>query len=268
VSNRDQSFSRLIQLSDSHLFADPAACLAGMNCEEGLRDVLHLIGRDEPELAAVLCTGDLSQDHSMASYRRLQDAVALLGAPQYWIPGNHDEVGLMHSAVGPRNPCFTRTFEVPGWSIVLLDSSVAGKVSGYLAETELHFLDRHLQQTAGRQVLLCLHHNCVPVAAAWLQQHALQNSDALFEVLDRYTNVRAVLFGHIHQELVQVRRQVQYLGVPSTCIQFHPEHDQFTLDVLNPGYRWLDLFADGGFNTGVKRVLDKRYQVDFSGVGY
>jgi 3',5'-cyclic-AMP phosphodiesterase len=268
VNNRDQSFSRLIQLSDSHLFADPAACLAGMNCEEGLRDVLHLIGRDEPELAAVLCTGDLSQDHSMASYRRLQDAVALLGAPQYWIPGNHDEVGLMHTAVGPGNACFTRTFEVPGWSIILLDSSVAGKVSGFLSETELHFLDRHLQQAAGRQVLVCLHHNCVPVAAAWLQQHALQNSEALFEVLDRYTNVRAVLFGHIHQELVQVRRKVQYLGVPSTCIQFHPEHDQFTLDVLNPGYRWLDLFADGGFNTGVKRVLDKRYQVDFSGVGY
>jgi 3',5'-cyclic-AMP phosphodiesterase len=268
VNNRDQSFSRLIQLSDTHLFADPAACLAGMNCEEGLHDVLALIGRDESELSAVLCTGDLSQDHSLVSYRRLQDAVALLGAPQYWIPGNHDEVRFMHTAVGPRNPCFTRTFEVPGWSIVLLDSSVTGKVSGYLAETELCFLDRHLQKVAGRQVLVCLHHNCVPVAAAWLQQHALQNSEALFEVLDRYANVRAVLFGHIHQELVQVRSQVQYLGVPSTCIQFHPEHDQFTLDALNPGYRWLDLFADGGFNTGVKRVEDKRYQVDFSGVGY
>lgn len=262
------SGTRLVQVSDTHLFADPAGKLAGMVCEEGLRDVLDLILDQERELAAVLCTGDLSQDHSATSYRRLLQAVAVLGVPQYWIPGNHDEAAQMQAAVGSEHDCFARTVEVPGWTIVLLDSSVAGKVAGHLAEAELEFLEQQLRLAVDQHVLVCLHHNCVPVAAAWLQQHALQNSDALFAVLDRHTNVKVVLFGHIHQELVHVRRQVRYLGVPSTCIQFHPEQDEFTLDARNPGYRWLELALDGTVRTGVERVSGKRYQVDFSGSGY
>jgi Icc protein len=257
-----------VQVTDTHLYADTNDVLVGMNCEEGMRDVLALIRHEEGEVAAVLCTGDISQDNSNASYRRFAQAVATLGAPQYWIAGNHDEIPKMKAAVGTDNPCFTRSFTVPGWRVIMLNSNVVGKVHGVLAAGELDFLNRQLLDAQGVHVLVCLHHNCVPVAAAWLQQHALQNSEELFAVLDRYTHVKAVLFGHIHHELVHERRQVLYLGSPSTCIQFHPESVDFALDVCNPGYRWLELFSNGELRTGIKRVSNKRYHVDFSGIGY
>ena len=76
------------------------------------------------------------------------------------------------------------------------------------------------------------------------------------------------LFGHIHQEYERRRNSVVYLGSPSTCIQFHPTNNEFALDHCNPGYRWLELFSDGVIKTGVKRVNDKLYQVDFSSIGY
>ena len=117
-------------------------------------------------------------------------------------------------------------------------------------------------------MLICLHHNCLPVDAAWLQKHALVNSDTLLGLIDRHPQVKGVLFGHIHQDYHRERNAVLYLGSPSTCIQFHPSKNDFALDHCNPGYRWLELCADGLIKTGVKRVSDKRYQVDFSSIGY
>jgi Icc protein len=267
-TSKGEAAARLVQLTDTHLFANTADVLVGMNCDEGMRDVISLIQREEGPLAAVLCTGDLSQDGSAQSYRRVAEAVSVLGAPQYWIAGNHDEVPRMKAAIGADNPCFTRAFSVPGWRVILLNSNVVDKPHGHLADAELAFLEVELEASRGESALVCLHHNCVPVAAAWLQRHALQNSEALFEVLDRYTHVKAVVFGHIHHELVHERRQVLYLGSPSTCIQFHPESADFRLDTCNPGYRWFELARDGALRTGVRRVVDKTYPVDFSGIGY
>lgn len=268
-SAHPQQVCHLVQVTDTHLYADATGTLVGMNCTEGLHDVLALIQEQQPRIDAVLCTGDVSQDNSHESYRRCHDAVATLGVPQYWVAGNHDELPTMQAALGgEQQACFSSGFSVPGWRVVMLNSNVAGQVHGYLEPAELARLDTELSDNSECHALVCLHHNCVPVAAAWLQQHALRNSEALFAVLDRHPQVKAVLFGHIHQELVHERRQVLYLGSPSTCVQFHPSSEVFALDDLNPGYRWLELFPNGELRTGVRRVQGKRYPIDFSGIGY
>jgi 3',5'-cyclic-AMP phosphodiesterase len=259
---------RFVQVTDSHLYADPNGVLVGMNCEEGLQDVLAMIDKDEPALAAVLCTGDISQDYSKESYLRFYQLIGRLNAPQYWIPGNHDELSVMQEAIGSSNPCFKKSFAVTGWRIIMLNSHVAGAVSGTLPIAELQFLEQQLSAADHAHVLICLHHNCLPVDAAWLQQHALTNPQDLFAIVDRFKQVKAVLFGHIHQEYQRSRNGVGYFGSPSTCIQFHPSKADFALDDLNPGYRWLELCSNGEVLTGVKRVANKRYPVDFFGVGY
>jgi Icc protein len=259
---------RLVQITDTHLYADSSGMLVGMNCEEGLQDVLSLIRREESDLVSALCTGDISQDNSEASYRRFYDAVASLGIPQFWIPGNHDEVQVMKRAINSDNPCFTRSFQLPGWRVIMLNTHVDGQVYGELSANEMRFLQQELTAADQQHVLICLHHNCLPVDAAWLQKHALVNSDQFLDLIDRHKQVRGVLFGHIHQEYERSRNSVLYLGSPSTCIQFHPSNNEFALDHCNPGYRWLELCNDGVIRTGVRRVNDKQYQVDFSSIGY
>jgi Icc protein len=259
---------KLVQITDTHLYADSSKVLVGMNCEEGLQDVLSLIRKEESNPVTALCTGDISQDNSKESYQRFYQAVASLGIPQYWIPGNHDEMAVMKQAVGSDNPCFSKSFELSGWRIIMLNTHVDGHVYGELSANELKFLEQQLQAAAHQHVLICLHHNCLPVDAAWLQKHALTNSDTLLDLIDRYPQVKAVLFGHIHQDYQRSRNSVLYLGSPSTCIQFHPSKNEFALDQCNPGYRWLELRSDGVVLTGVKRVTDKQYQVDFSSIGY
>ncbi len=259
---------KLVQITDTHLYADSEGMLVGMNCEEGLQDVLSLVRKKEHDLVAALCTGDISQDNSRKSYEHFHAAIASLGVPQYWIPGNHDEIQMMEQAVGHDNPCFKKTFQLPGWRVIMLNSHVDGKVHGELSSAELQFLEEQLQAARHHHVLICLHHNCLPVDAAWLQKHALVNSGRLLEIIDRHQQVKGVLFGHIHQDYERRRNSVVYLGSPSTCIQFHPTENDFTLDQCNPGYRWLELSSDGAIRTGVNRVSEKLYQVDFSSIGY
>ena len=259
---------RLLQVTDTHLYAKTQDVLVGMNCEEGLQDVLALIREHEAKPFAVLCTGDISQDNSASSYQRFELSMETLGVPQYWIPGNHDELVTMRDAVGEDNPCFTRSFTAGNWRVVLLNSHVRDQVYGKLQAAELNDLESALAEMQEEHALVCLHHNPVPVAAEWLQQHALKNPEEFFAVLDRHPRVKGVLFGHIHHELQATRNGVCYLGSPSTCIQFHPYSREFALDDINPGYRWLELHEDGTITSGVRRVAGKRYEVDFSGIGY
>ena len=82
----------------------------------------------------------------------------------------------------------------------------------------------------------------------------VDNAAELFAVLDRFAQIKTVVFGHIHQAFSVRRNGVALLGVPSTCAQFAPASSAFAYDGEAPGYRWFELHPDGRFNTGVERV--------------
>ena len=57
----------------------------------------------EQSLDAVIFGGDLTQDHSMASYRLFAQLIAdsALTCQVFWVPGNHDELAaLQHISSG------------------------------------------------------------------------------------------------------------------------------------------------------------------------
>lgn len=258
---------RLVQITDTHLFENPAAQLVGLTCEDSFNEVVGLARRQQRRIDCIVCTGDIAQDASLAAYRRFHRAMSVFGVPHYWIPGNHDVMDNLRAALGEEPGILEKVFSLGNWRILMLDTSVRGEVHGRLARQELRFLDEQLAACPQAHVLICLHHNPLPVAAKWLQNHALKNSEDFFAVIDRHANVRCVLWGHIHQEYDAERRGVRMLASPSTCVQFHPDEDDFTIDRLNPGYRWLDLLPDGGIDTGVERTK-RSFDIDFSSIGY
>jgi Icc protein len=267
--NNDQSY-RLIQITDSHLFADRATIFDGLNTFDTLMDVVDLVSSREPSIDCLLCTGDLAQDSSTEAYLNFLAAVSILKAPQLWIPGNHDIRSNMQQALSQDSINLKRSVQLGKWQVIMLDSSVEGQVYGLLDQKELADLDLELadSERSNAHVLVCVHHNCIPVEAAWLQQHCLKNSDELFSILDKYTHVRGVLYGHIHQEIEVEYKEIKIMATPSTCIQFHPNNDDFTIDNEKPAYRWLDLMPDGEIKTGVERVVEKSYSIDFESTGY
>jgi Icc protein len=258
---------RVVQLSDCHLFADVQGKLLGLNTEFSLGKVLELIESEQPHPDLVLATGDLSQDGSGASYQRFHEHMKHFSAPVYWLPGNHDLMTMMrhHQALERMSPC---VISMENWRIILLDSTIVGKVPGRFSDAELTFLDHALSQCSNRHVLVCLHHQPVPVGSAWLDEQIVGNAEQFFTVVDRYPEVRGIIWGHVHQVFEAQRNGVRLLSVPSTCVQFKPGSQDFCVDTAAPGYRWLDLYADGRIETAVSRVTGVTFEVDYRIKGY
>jgi len=257
----------LVQLSDSHLFAEASGKLLGMETRDSLQRVIEQVLQEQPQIDLVLGTGDLSQDGSEASYARFRDMTAQLPAPVRWLPGNHDEVPAMREACVGRD-LLEPLVDVGNWRVTLLDSSIPGAVPGYLNDGQLALLERALSEAPERHHLICLHHHPVPIGCAWMDPIGVRNPEALFAVLERFSQVRAVLWGHIHQEFDQPRGALRLLASPSTCVQFAPGSQEFQVDSSAPGYRWLRLFGDGRLETGVSRVTGIDFEVDYTIKGY
>ena len=96
----------------------------------------------------------------------------------------------------------------------------------------------------------------------------LRNGPAFFDIIDRFSNVRAILWGHVHQEFDGVRNGVRLLATPSTCFQFLPASENFALDTRPPGYRALTLHADGRLDTDVHRLDSYAFLPDLTSRGY
>jgi len=257
----------LLQLTDSHLFAEAEGTLLGMNTADSLRQVVARVMAELPAVDLMIATGDLSQDGTLASYQRFQAMTACIDAPHRWMAGNHDEAAIMADHFGATQ-LMQQVVDVGNWRITLLDSSVSGSVPGRLADDQLQVLENALKGAPERHHLVCLHHHPVSIDCKWMEPIGLRNAEAFLAIIDRYPQVRAVLWGHVHQHLDRERNGVRLLATPSTCVQFKPLSEDFSVDRIAPGYRWLKLHPDGQLDTAISRVPAFEFGPSFGGSGY
>jgi Icc protein len=257
----------LVQISDSHLFAEADGTLLGMNTRDSLQKVIELLRAQQPQIDLILATGDISQDGTLESYQQFREQTGQLDAPARWIPGNHDEPRIMAEAA-VQSALLEPVVDIGNWRVTLLDSAVPGSVPGFLQDEQLQLLAQALSEAPERHHLVCFHHHPVSIGCEWMEPIGLRNPEAFFEVLDRFPQARAVLWGHVHQEIDQMRNGVRLIASPSTCIQFEPGSEDFKVGEQAPGYRWLRLLPDGRLETGVERVIGFEFQVDYGSNGY
>ena len=242
---------QLLQVTDPHLFGDPATELYGVNTAESLRLTLAAALADGPAPDAVLVTGDIGDDMSAAAYAQFRRLLSACGAPVFCLPGNHDDPSLMAQLLDDDAFRYCGRARLGGWGLVLLDTHVPGRPHGRLAEPELARLDADLRALQDVPVLVGLHHPPVPVGSAWLDGVGLKNGTAFLEVIDRHPQVRCVLAGHVHQEFDAQHGRARLLATPSSCAQFTPLTERCVMDRRPPGYRRLSLHDDGSFTTRV-----------------
>lgn len=268
MSQNPQRPQRVVQISDSHLFASRDGRLLGLNTEDSLQLVLDRVSREQSRIDLILATGDISQDGSPESYKRFRQSLERFKAPSYWLQGNHDLTEPMVNTLGGRSHLSPCRIELGPWRIIMLNSSVEHEVPGKFAASELEFLRDALEESRGHPTLVCLHHHPLPMGCRWLDTQVVKNAAAFWAIMDSVEHVRGVIWGHVHQESDQQRQGVRLMSVPSTCVQFKPLSRDFAIDELSPGYRWLDLHADGRIDTGVSRVQGVKFEVDMSVKGY
>ncbi len=257
---------RLLQISDCHLGHHAGEKLLGLDTDESLQDVLALIRAEQKCVDYLFATGDIADEGQSGAYQRFFGTyVPQLPHPVACLPGNHDcLIAMMKASTGP----IEKIIELGPWVAVLLDSRIERQEHGDLSSAELAFLDQQLARYADRHVAIFLHHQPVNVGSAWIDQYTVRSANKFFAVIDRHPNVRMIAWGHVHQDFNRERNGVKLLACPSTCVQFKPLIDEFTVDTAMPGYRWIDLYNDGRVVTGISRVAEKAYGIDFASSGY
>lgn len=244
------SVVRLTHITDPHLYGGERELLRGIATLPSLEATLANARRRDWPPDAVLVTGDLVQDDpgGYAHFRRLLGALRL---PVLCLPGNHDEPEAMRRELDCEPFVIGGAVDLGLWRIVLLDSTIPGSAAGRLSAQSLASLESALAAARQRHVLVCLHHHPVPMASRWLDRVGLQNAGEFFDIVDGHTNVRGIVWGHVHQSYDALRNGVRLLATPSTCAQFLPRSEQFAIDRMPPAYRTLELKADGSILTEV-----------------
>ncbi len=261
----------VLQITDTHLYAVHSDTLLKINTHGSLSAVLDTVSRNEGHIDLILATGDIAQDASPSSYQHFLKYMERFDAPVRWVPGNHDSGDVMQEIAGEQGLC-NKVEVIGNWQFIMLDSSRVNHVDGYLSGEELQVLESALIEAQADPTvdhsLVTLHHNPVPGSSAWMRDIGLRNNREFMELLKRFSTLRCVVYGHIHQELDFQQSGIRFFCTPSTCIQFKPEVIDFALDSANPGYRRLKLYSDGAIESEVVRIDGTEFRPDFESAGY
>lgn len=258
----------VLQITDTHLRAQAGQRLIGVDTQASLVAVLTAaLSVRIPD--AVLVTGDIAHDAGPATYDRF---VALLDSfyqgPRLLLAGNHDLWSPLsaHQKGTGSDSAVPELLSIGNWDLIGLDSHLDDEPGAAPTQRILERLQAvcTAARRTDRHTLIALHHPVIPVGSPWLDKDRVQNSDLLLEWLSEHSSAKVVVFGHAHQIVESTYRNIQLLGAPSTCFQFAPHTEKFTIDDRMPGCRWLFLETDGRVSTQVQRLDDFPLTIDLT----
>lgn len=255
----------LVQISDLHLYADPQQLYNGINPANNFEQIRRIIVEDFAASDGLMVTGDILQQPNFDDYTQFFQQLDTLNTPYVCIAGNHDVTLELdghlpfterrHEPVCADNRlvnCYK--ISSPFWDILCIDSSVIGKVHGHFSEETLRWVTKTLAES-DKFCVIFSHHPMALVGSAWIDQHTLDNSDAFWSVVKPFGNkLKGVFVGHVHQELQLIQHGFSLFTCPAVSVQFKSFCEDYTLDTLTAGLRWLTLYNNGTLATGIKRI--------------
>jgi Icc protein len=244
----------ILQISDSHILPNPGETLLGIDTDYYFRAVLEQAFASEHRFDLILFTGDLAQHPGRSNYQHILKTLEAYETPCVCLPGNHDDYDLMQEILNTELVNCRKQVFLGNWQIISLNSQVPGAPEGYLSNQELTFLEQCLDTYPDHYALIAMHHHCLSVNSPWMDTMMIGNAQELFAIINKHPNVKAVTFGHIHQAIELDAGSVQAWGSPSTCFQFQPGSTQLVVVDTPPGYRLIQLSADGQLESEVHHL--------------
>lgn len=255
--------TRILQLTDLHVFSTPGATLKGIPTRECLEDVVGYIQANEHPFDHVVITGDHTHDEQRASYEAVRSILTPWHECLWQVPGNHDDRLLLRQVFPCRSedgPGGTVNFVFPAghWLCIGLDTHWPGEVAGVVEDQQLNWLQEILQQASQEDVALFMHHPPVSVGSVWMDAIGLNNRERLEEIIRADPRIRLVCCGHVHHEFQLRLHQADIVATPSTGIQFSPAGTSPQFADESPGYRVIEL-NEHAFTTRVHRLPVIKY---------
>ncbi len=202
-------------------------------------------------------TGDLTDDGSEESYRRVRQLLEPFDAPVHVLPGNHDDRRNLREAfglAGEGDEPINYSVDVGGLRLVAFDSIVPGQDPGAYSTTQLRWLDQELRRDTEAPTVLALHHPPLPTGMPEWDAINLEPSEreALAAVVSRHSQLRAVVGGHLHRTAAGTLGGCTVLSAPSACLQVRPDFERNDISFVQPPGFALHVLRGGDFSSQVE----------------
>ena len=203
-----------IQISDSHI--DDEKNVWGTDSQKNLSTIVKSISNRNYN--ALIISGDLAHNGTASSYSTLKDIIQPISDNLFILPGNHDNKLNLSSAFSEH---YLPKLTIADWEIISIDSVQENKTSGFLNKAKLKLLTKKILSSTKKFIVLCLHHPPISMESDWDDKKSLENSDDFFRTIDKFSKIKAVIWGHAHQGSEFNRNNVKLFSCPSTTLQFN-----------------------------------------------
>jgi len=226
-----------IQISDCHI--DEENMVMGVNSSANLDIVINDI--KTKEFDSLIISGDLAHNGTIKSYQKIQKKISNIKNNTYIIPGNHDDKDNLSKVF---NSELKNNITLDNWQIITIDSTQLGKVSGFLDANTINFIYNSIKNSNAKYIIICLHHPIVPMNSSWDDSLSLENPDVLFNLIDKHSKIKAIIWGHAHQSETFNYKKTKLFSCPSTALQFYGKG--------NIGYNHYILHKNGDIDCHTK----------------
>lgn len=252
VLTLNQTALKIAHFTDCHLFSEPSGRYFDVDCTTYLGDVLADIASQRCDLA--IFGGDITQDHSLASYMQFLRLVeqANLGCPVVWLPGNHDELSYYEQAFGGASPNVihpAKWLNTPNVNIALCNSK-SETPAGWVTEAHMTELQHVISQEPKNTLVFC-HHHPMPIKG-YLDKHLLENGNQFLRTLADTQKVKHVFHGHVHNDYSDAFEEIAIYATPATCIQFAKNSPEWLQEDKGPSYRLINIDSFSRLTTHIR----------------
>lgn len=225
----DNNTLDIVQVSDVHLDTKAKRSNTRMleYSQNLLKDaVLQINNLKDAQL--VVFSGDVVNGPNKNEFLKFIEEANHLRIPWYYAPGNHD-AGIFGGLSKPEILCilnknlsyFKQNQLYYSYSpnnkfiILFLDGIIENSISanGYFPKEELKWLENQLKYNPNKKIIIVQHFPVVePFKSA---THKVSNAEEYLRIIDKYTNVIAILSGHYHAAKITQRNNVLHVSTPS-----------------------------------------------------
>jgi len=213
----------LARLTDTHVVEPDTDEELWVDNNGRLGEAVTSINAESPAVAAVLATGDLTNDGRPGEYVALAELLSPLGAPVLPLPGNHDDRDALRATfpdvpwADAAHASWTTTLDDGRRSarVVGLDSTRPGHPGAELDASREEWLRSALAAPFDGVTVLAMHHPPMATGIEWMDRSGFVGLDRLEAVLAAHP-VDRIVCGHLHRPIVSTIAGVAVTVGPST----------------------------------------------------
>ncbi len=193
----------IAQISDMHIVDNES--------ENNLNNIklektINKINNFEPKIDLVVATGDLTDNGNKSEYKVLKKIFSKSIPNILMIPGNHDKRDNFIKIFSNQDYLYNNKFfcytinDFPVF-LIFIDTLVEGKPEGEICEERISWLKEKLFQNKDKPIIIFLHHPPFDSGIWWMDAIGLKGRKKLKKLIQNYTNIEAILAGHVHRPI-------------------------------------------------------------------